>query len=138
FLAAARLSSNEEDRARQRNDLLVDVVNTTATAFLGLTMNCAQCHNHKFDPLTARDYYRLQAFFVRGQPGNLALKDPILRERWRASLPSGYEEAKKRRDELFAAAEARLVEELRRALPDDERRAFAVPPDKRDNEQERL
>ena len=93
FLAAARLSSNEEDRARQRNDVLVDVVNATASAFLGLTMHCAQCHNHKFDPITARDYYRLQAFFVRGQPGNLALRDPALNAAYRAALPAGYEAA---------------------------------------------
>src|SRR5262249_49705073 len=43
FLAAARLSSNEEDRPRQRNDINVDIVNTTASAFLGLTAQCAQC-----------------------------------------------------------------------------------------------
>src|SRR5262245_26448734 len=63
FLAAARLSSNEEDKARQRNDVLVDVANATASALLGLTMNCAQCHSHKFDPINARDYYRFQGFF---------------------------------------------------------------------------
>jgi hypothetical protein len=42
---------------------LVDRVNTTSTAFLGLTMECAQCHKHKFDPMTQREYYELAAFF---------------------------------------------------------------------------
>ncbi len=42
---------------------LVDRVNTTSTAFLGLTMECAQCHEHKFDPITQREYYELAAFF---------------------------------------------------------------------------
>lgn len=42
---------------------LVDRVNTTATAFLGLTMECAQCHDHKFDPLTQREYYEFAGFF---------------------------------------------------------------------------
>jgi len=42
---------------------LVDRVNTTATVWLGLTIACAQCHDHKYDPLTQRDYYRLYAFF---------------------------------------------------------------------------
>jgi hypothetical protein len=41
---------------------------------LGLTLECAQCHNHKFDPVSQRDYYRLQAFFVNGQLGNLSLR----------------------------------------------------------------
>ena len=71
FLAAARYSGNELDKRIQRNDILVDIVNTTSTAFLGLTMECAQCHSHKFDPITIRDYYRMQAFFAAGQPGNV-------------------------------------------------------------------
>lgn len=74
FLASARISGNNMDKAAQRNDVLVDIVNVTSSALLGLTLECAQCHNHKFDPLTQRDYYRLQGFFVNGQLGNLSLQ----------------------------------------------------------------
>jgi hypothetical protein len=42
---------------------LIDRVNTTSTAFLGLTMECAQCHDHKFDPITQREYYEMAGFF---------------------------------------------------------------------------
>jgi len=42
---------------------LIDRVNTTASVWLGLTLGCAQCHNHKFDPFTQKDYYRFLAFF---------------------------------------------------------------------------
>ena len=42
---------------------LIDRVNTTASVWLGLTLGCAQCHNHKFDPFTQSDYYRFLAFF---------------------------------------------------------------------------
>ena len=89
FLSAARYSGNELDKDIQRNDLLVDIVNTTGKAFLGLTLECAQCHTHKFDPLSIRDYYRFQAFFAKGQPGNVVLgphegaSAEIVAERWR-------------------------------------------------------
>jgi Protein of unknown function (DUF1553)/Protein of unknown function (DUF1549)/Planctomycete cytochrome C len=42
---------------------IVDRVNTTGTVFLGMSVACAQCHDHKYDPVTQRDYYRLYAFF---------------------------------------------------------------------------
>ena len=47
----------------QRQDELTDMVNTTGTAFLGLTTGCARCHNHKFDPISQSDFYALQAVF---------------------------------------------------------------------------
>lgn len=75
FLAGAQVSGNEMDESIRRNEILVDIANATAAALLGLTMECAQCHNHKFDPITARDYYRFQGFFVKGQLGNLVLRD---------------------------------------------------------------
>jgi cytochrome c553 len=46
-----------------RWESVLDQVNTTGTVFLGLTVGCAQCHSHKFDPLTQREYYQLYAFF---------------------------------------------------------------------------
>ncbi|MEO2019814.1 MAG: PSD1 and planctomycete cytochrome C domain-containing protein [Fuerstiella sp.] len=76
FLAAARISGNQEDDDIQRNDVMVDIVNATGSVMLGLTLECAQCHNHKFDPVSQRDYYQLQAFFVKGQLGNLSLREP--------------------------------------------------------------
>jgi Protein of unknown function (DUF1553)/Protein of unknown function (DUF1549)/Planctomycete cytochrome C len=51
------------DREEYRWYSLIDRVNTTATVWLGLTLGCAQCHNHKFDPFTQKDYYRFLAFF---------------------------------------------------------------------------
>ena len=73
FLAAARLASEELSCVRQEDAMYVDMVNATSSAMLGLTMGCAQCHDHMFDPLTQKDYFRLQAFFLRGYPGNVVL-----------------------------------------------------------------
>ncbi|MFM8395240.1 MAG: DUF1549 domain-containing protein, partial [Acidobacteriota bacterium] len=44
-------------------EYIVDRVDTTSTVFLGLTMGCARCHNHKFDPISQKDYYQLYAYF---------------------------------------------------------------------------
>jgi len=46
-----------------RMEYVFDRINTTATAFLGLTLKCAQCHDHKFDPLTQKEFYQFGAFF---------------------------------------------------------------------------
>jgi mono/diheme cytochrome c family protein len=51
------------DPEQFRIESVLDRVNTFGTAFLGVTLSCAQCHDHKFDPFTQRDYYRMFAFF---------------------------------------------------------------------------
>ena len=56
----------EEDRLRAEQ--MSDLTNTTASAFLGLTMSCCQCHDHKYDPLTQADHFRLRAFFAGVTP----------------------------------------------------------------------
>ncbi len=61
----------------QRQNELDDMVNTTGTVFLGLTLGCARCHNHKFDPILQSDYYSMQAIFsgVRHGDQNLPLSE---------------------------------------------------------------
>ncbi|HWB11735.1 MAG TPA: PSD1 and planctomycete cytochrome C domain-containing protein [Pirellulales bacterium] len=89
------------DVAADRFDQLDDIVNTTCQAFLGLTMGCARCHDHKFDPLSQRDYYGLVSVFSllkRPQAGRTELTLPIaslsdrhrLSEEQRKVLPQGY------------------------------------------------
>ena len=59
----------------QRQDVLTDMVNTTGTAFLGLTIGCARCHNHKFDPILQRDFYAMQAVFAGVSHGERELRE---------------------------------------------------------------
>lgn len=50
---------------------IADKINTVSTVFMGLTMRCAQCHSHKYDPITQKDYYRFFAFFdTAHEPGS--------------------------------------------------------------------
>ena len=66
---------NQRDVETQWSEILADVTNVTADTFLGLGMQCARCHDHKFDPILQKDYYRMQAFFTPMLP--------------RASMPVG-------------------------------------------------
>jgi len=105
FLAAARYSGNELDKQIQRTDILVDVVNTTSKAFLGLTMECAQCHDHFFDPVTHWDYFNMMAFFAQGQPGDVIMEEGDER----------LEELVRKRWGLFEAVRARKLAAMREA-----------------------
>ncbi len=75
------------DREQFRNEAVVDRVNTTGAVWLGLTVGCAQCHTHKYDPLTQHEYYQLFAFFNSGKDVNSA--GPTL------SLPGPEDEEKR-------------------------------------------
>ena len=57
-------------RARVRAEEMEEMVGTVAQTFLGMTVNCARCHDHKFDPISQRDYYRLKACLDGILPGN--------------------------------------------------------------------
>lgn len=57
------MGNNAADREKYRLDLLDDVISTTSAVYLGLTIGCARCHDHKFDPLPQTDYYQLLAVF---------------------------------------------------------------------------
>ncbi|HEY1628425.1 MAG TPA: DUF1549 domain-containing protein, partial [Tepidisphaeraceae bacterium] len=62
-----------EGTRQQRASDLDDIVSTTSATFLGLTVGCARCHDHKFDPIPQRDYYRMIAIFAGVQHAERAL-----------------------------------------------------------------
>jgi hypothetical protein len=74
-------NATKEGQLQQRMDDLYDMVSTTGSAFLGLTVNCARCHDHKFDPILQKDYYGLQAVFSGVVHGERAIPMTPTRER---------------------------------------------------------
>jgi hypothetical protein len=72
FLRNGPTVANERNE-RTRIDEIDDIVTTTSSVFLGLTVGCARCHDHKADPIPTEDYYRLAAVFAPARPASVAL-----------------------------------------------------------------
>jgi hypothetical protein len=106
------------NRAEARFEQIVNRTNSVATVWLGLTVGCAQCHNHKFDPITHKDYYQFFAFFNRADEIDIDAPLPGEIGPYLAARP---EYDKKRREileyygvaELQAQWEARIQQEFR-------------------------
>ena len=108
------------DLEKLRYDQLVDRANTTATVWLGLTAGCAQCHDHKYDPITQRDYYSLVAFFENSMERDL--EAPLPGE---LGVFRGY--IGKYREERLALIEQYKIMPLEREWEDEVRKAAASP-----------
>ena len=77
-LGPLRKNAGNQDVASSHNEVLTEMTNIVGAAFLGVTVGCARCHDHKFDPFRQSDYYRLQAHFAQLQAA-----------RYRACQPRG-------------------------------------------------
>jgi mono/diheme cytochrome c family protein len=91
--------------AQQRADELNDMVSTTGTAFLGLTLGCARCHDHKFDPIPQTDYTALVALLAGVEHGERPVRPPDAEERLRRAQELQVERAPI--DEQLSRFEAR-------------------------------
>ncbi len=135
------LVSGNQDEEMNRQEVLTEMTGGVGAVFLGLTVGCARCHNHKFDPIPQSDYYRLQAIFaatdLKDQP--IATKQEV----------EALEQAKKAFDarlrpinaeiaEIEKPYRARLRAEKLAKVEPRYRAALEVPREKRDKEQQTL
>ena len=90
--------------ANQRADELHDIVSTTGSAFLGMTIGCARCHDHKFDPISQRDYYAIKAAFAGVRHGERQIG---------GSLPHSQ---RRRQEEIYTELESAGIAHLRPAV----------------------
>lgn len=92
--------------AQQRADELDDMVSTTGTTFLGLTLGCVRCHTHKFDPIEHQEYYGMTAFFSGVKHGERALPLPPEQKERVAVLDTQIGELERRLQPFRAKPEA--------------------------------
>jgi len=82
-LGALRKNAGNQDAAYNRNEVLVEMTNVIGSGFLGITLGCARCHDHKFDPIRQKDYYRMQAFFATTKQKDIPMYKPEDDARWK-------------------------------------------------------
>jgi len=132
------------DPKEDRYDQLDDILSTTSQVFLGLTLGCARCHDHKFDPLTQSDYYRMVAIFnglQRPRNGRTELDLPIGRrlevdaELARDRLVEAFTQ---QLDELREVHQKEVLQSRPLALTAETITAFLTDPPKRDETQRKL
>ena len=132
------------DREQFRVESVIDRANTTATAFLGLTMGCCQCHDHKYDPITQEEYYRFFAFFNNCDEPEISVATPeevALRDEALARVDRFLDDLAKREPALLEDQEAwelGLDMEGRQKQSQEVRAAFDVPFDDRDPDKNRV
>jgi hypothetical protein len=123
-----------------RVESLTDFTDTTASVFLGLTAGCARCHDHKYDPIPQRDYYRLQAVFAPFQKSRVFLHYNNARSYDLSEVTRQFKlydagaELMRLKAPYFERIKAERLAKMSAAV----REAFAVPEDQRTPEQKAL
>ena len=98
--------SNARNVMQRRQELLNDITDTVGATFLGMTYGCARCHDHKFDPILHKDYYRLQAFFANTRiEDQAALLKPEESKTWEAQYEGWDAKTKTVRAEMHKLLE---------------------------------
>ena len=121
--------------AFSRNEVLTERTNIIGTAFMGVSLGCARCHDHMFDPIGQFDYYRMQAFLASTYARDVPFTDQQTWRTWKTTTDAVNEEIERVRDALSQAAddeELRLKEELnelRAQLPEPLPTLFTVEED---------
>jgi mono/diheme cytochrome c family protein len=127
---------NEQDRSRA--ELMADLTETTASAFLAMTMSCNRCHDHKYDPLSHADHYRMRAFFepvkfADDLPIDVAPEQEAIRAQNKA-LDDKLQPFTAERDKLLASVKKKLREEKTAKLTPEDRALLEIPKEQRTND----
>jgi hypothetical protein len=99
-LGALRKNAGNQEVASSRNEVLTEMTNIVGSAFLGVTLGCARCHDHKFDPIRHKDYYRIQAYFAPVHENDFVIATEEEKAAWAAKNKEIDEKIKELRAEM--------------------------------------
>jgi hypothetical protein len=99
-LGPVRRNAGNMDVAFSRNEVLTELTDAIGSAFLGLTVGYARCHDHMFDAIRQRDYYRLQAFFAATHEHDIQIGEEAAIARWNSENEAIQGEIKRLRDAI--------------------------------------
>src|SRR5256886_480508 len=94
-LGPLRKNAGNQEVASSRNEVLTEMTNVVGSALLGVTLGCARCHDHKFDPIRQSDYYRIQAYFAAAQPQDIPRVSAEEQAAWKAKMDALEGEVRK-------------------------------------------
>ncbi len=134
-LGPLRKNAGNQEVASSRNEQLTEMTNIVGSALLGVTLGCARCHDHKFDPIRQKDYYRIQAYFAEAQPEDVPLAGPDEQAAWKAKAApvekqiADLKKAMKHLDDAQKTAAEKQLEDLQDSLPEPLPTLFSVNDD---------
>ncbi len=108
-LGAVRRNAGNQEVASSRNEILTERTDIVGSAFLAMTVGCARCHDHMFDPIRQIDYYRLQAYLGPAYETDLVLEGGLTIEDWRKKTKEIAGKMKKLRARIKLAEGAERV-----------------------------
>jgi hypothetical protein len=104
-LGPLRKNAGNQDVASSRTEVLTEMANIVGAGMLGMTMGCARCHDHKFDPIRQSDYYRLQGYFAQTHANDVVIATPEEQAKYKATMEPLENEMKKLRFAMRRASE---------------------------------
>ena len=134
-LGPLRKNAGNQEVASSRNEQLTEMTNIVGSALLGVTLGCARCHDHKFDPIRQTDYYRIQAYFAATHPEDVPLAGPDEQAAWKAKAApiekqiAELKKAMKKLDDAQKTAAEKQLEDLQDQLPEPLPTLFSVADD---------
>src|SRR5262249_6314161 len=132
---------NAVNLEQRRQETLNDMTDTTGQVFLGLTLGCARCHDHKFDPILQTDYYRMQAFFAPSKPTHLSAGSHEEMDRYRRKMrdwETQTAELRKKMGEIEEPYRKQFLAKRKARFPKEYQDAWDLPAEKRTPLQQQL